>query len=185
MAKSPFGSSFMMDSAARGSRCGVVGPLAELSRFEFPPTAPMLARFFSASFSRNLSLLLMYIKPRWCRVPFLPQLSYDCCFFRPWGSALGERGSWLLRSMLSFPILSAPDVSEPLLDGRETPPLLRRERRPFRPDESRPPGLLGDLGAVRGDKPLGGLDVRTTGALAGSSSSGTSSSCNSFSDGWA
>jgi hypothetical protein len=82
-------------------------------------------------------------------------------------------------------MLSAPDVSDPLLEGLETPPLLRRERRPFRPDESRALGLLGDLGAVKGDKPLGGLEVRTTGELAGRSSRGTSSSCKSLSDGWA
>jgi hypothetical protein len=185
MAKYPVGSSLMIDSAASGSSRGVVGPLTALSLFEFPPTAPVLARFFSASFSRSLSLLLMYIRPRWFRpVAFLPQLSKECCFLRLVPSARGESGSWLLRSMLSLPMLSAPDVSDPLLEGRETPPLLRRDRSPLRPvDESRAPGLLGDLGDVIGDKPLGGLEVRTTGALAGRSSRGTSPSGNSFSDG--
>jgi hypothetical protein len=81
--------------------------------------------------------------------------------------------------MLGLPILSAPDVSDPRLEGR----LLARERRLFKPDVSRAPGLLGDLGEVKGVRPLGGLEVRTTGGLAGSSSRGTSSSCNCFSDG--
>lgn len=158
-----------------------MGPLAEPSPFAFPPTAPMLARF-SASFSRNLSLLLMYISPRRFRAPIPPQLSYDFCFRRLCPSGSGDNGSWL-RSTLSLPILSAPDVSDPLLDGLDGPPLLRRERRLIRPVESLPPGLLGSLGAVRDEKPLGGFDVRTTGGQAASSSRATSSSCNSLSDG--
>jgi hypothetical protein len=172
----------MMDSVESGSRRGVVGPFAE-SLFVFPPTVPMLDRFLSASFSRSLSLLLMYIRPRWCLEPFLPQVSNDCCFFRLWASEPGDKGSWL-RSTLSLPMLSAADVSDPLLDGRETPPLLRRESRPFRPEDSRAAGLFGDLGAVRADKPLGGLEVRMTGALAGRSSKGPSSSWSCFRDGW-
>ena len=81
-------------------------------------------------------------------------------------------------------MLSAPDVKDPLLEGRDTPPLLRRDRMLRNPVDSLAPGLLGDFGAVRVDRLLGSFDVRTTGGLAGSSSRGISSSSrNSFKEG--
>src|SRR5690606_39149215 len=97
-------------SAAKGSRRGLVGPLAPLSLLELPPTAPVLARFFSAPFSRSLSLLLMYINPRWALPPFFVHVSSDGCFFKEWlPSGPGDSGSGS-RSMLGLPMLSAPDV---------------------------------------------------------------------------
>jgi len=176
-AASACSSSLITDSTESGSRRGVVMPLGEL---EFPPAAPMLALFFSAS-SRSLSLLLMYINPRWFLPCLLPQLSADFCFLTEFGSPTGEVGSDP-RSMLSFPMLSIADVNDPLLEGRERPPLLLRESRLLRPDASRLLWLLGDLGAVSGDLPLGGFEVRTTGALAESSSRGKLS-CSSRSEG--
>jgi hypothetical protein len=73
----------------------------------------------------------------------------------------------LLASSLSF------DPVDPFDDGRELP--LRNVLRGL---ESR-----GDFGAVRGEKPEGGLAVRITGGLAASSSKDVSSSIRSLSEG--
>lgn len=85
-----------------------------------------------------------------------------------------------------MPMLPAADASDPLLDGRDS---LRPLLLPFPPNsvlnpvESLPLGLFGDLGAVSGENPLGGLAVLMTGGLAASSSRETSSSWRSFRDG--
>ena len=73
------------------------------------------------------------------------------------------------------------DASEPLDDGRE---LLRPDKRDLRPPDVNE-SLVWDLAAVRGEKPLGGLAVRITGALAASSSSGVLSLTASVSAGFA
>lgn len=88
-----------------------------------------------------------------------------------------------MRSTLRLPMLSAADPIDPLLEGRERPLLLPFLSNVLRPDASLPLGLLGDFGAVSGEKPEGGLAVLMTGGLAGSSSKGTSSSCRSSRDG--
>ena len=170
------------DSAKKGSclvgmlllLLGLRGPL------EPPPTAPTLARFRSRDLSRNRSLLLMYINPLLLRPVFLPQLSCERLFLRVLGSL---RGDAVLRSTLRFPMLSATDASEPLLDGRDAfrALLLLFLSNVLRPEL--PLGLFGDFGAVSGENPEGGFAVLMTGGLAGSSSRGTSSSCKSLSDG--
>src|SRR4051812_18296374 len=143
------GSSLITDSAARGSRRDDVKlAAAEAAVLAEPPTAPKLALLLSASFSRSLSLLLMYINPRGCRPDFLPQLSCECCFLSELlRSAPGDKAS-RVRSTLSLPMLSAPDANEPRLEGRESAPLLLLEIRLLRPDASRVPELFGDFGAV-------------------------------------
>jgi hypothetical protein len=74
-------------------------------------------------------------------------------------------------------------ADDPLDEGREV--LLRiKERRP--PEFSRLGllGLLGDFAAVRGEKPLGGFEVRMTGGQAASSSRDTGSCLSSSRLGW-
>jgi hypothetical protein len=57
------------------------------------------------------------------------------------------------------------EATDPLDDGRDDLP-----RMDLKPPDSR----TGDLGAVKGEKPEGGLAVRMTGGLAASSSRETS-----------
>ncbi len=68
------------------------------------------------------------------------------------------------RSMLTLPMLSATETTEPLLDGRETlmALLLPRESRLLRPFESlRFAGLLGDLTSRRRQSRLRHIAHRT------------------------
>ena len=164
------GSSLIAVSARKGSGRGLVALfMPELRLLVFPPTAPTLARFLS-SFSRNRSLELMYINPLWLRPVFLPQLSCDRCLLNSGGGDAPATP----RSMDRLPMLwvsASRDASDPFDDGLEA--LLRPLKMLFRPPF---PSRAGDLGAVRGEKPLGGLAVRMTGGLAASSLISASSS---------
>lgn len=66
-------------------------------------------------------------------------------------------------------VSASREASEPVEEGRE---LLRPERRDLSPPEG-VESRTGDLGAVKGENPLGGLAVRMTGGLAASSSRAT------------
>lgn len=131
---------------------------------------------FLSSLSLSRSLELMYISPFWDRtVDFLPQLSYDRFLFTS-GDETGDNP----RSTERLPMLrtsASLDAHEPLDDGREEDLPLRKLRSP---PLSR---LSGDLGAVRGEKPLGGFAVLMVGGRAARSSKPASSSRNSASVG--
>jgi hypothetical protein len=135
---------------------------------ELGPAAPGVTRFLSASVARNRSFELMYIKPLVFRPDFAPQLSYDCC----WCNSR-EGGAEAPRSMEIFPTLlvSSCDEAEPLEEGREG---RRRDLSP--PEEMSRCGERVVLGAVKGEKPEGGFEVRMVGGLAGKSSRETFSS---------
>ncbi|KAF3767211.1 hypothetical protein M406DRAFT_355504, partial [Cryphonectria parasitica EP155] len=105
----------------------------------------------------------MYSNRVWSRPAFLPQLSPECCLLTSPGDATGDRP----RSTEMLPTLTMSaslDATEPREDGRDVVLLLRKLRRP-------PPSRTeGDFGAVREEKPLGGLAVLMTGGAAASSS---------------
>lgn len=138
------------------SRRGTTG--LSLLALRFMPSAPVL--FLSCSRSRSCSLELMYIKPlelRDCDCDcFLPQLSLDEILPSSYGDAA-------LGSTDGVPILlkSSFEASEELRD----PGLEDRLRNDLKGLESR-----GDLVAVSGEKPEGGLAVRIDGGGAARSS---------------
>lgn len=104
------------------------------------------------------------------RPDFLPQLSTERCFLTWFGDWLGEKR----RSTEMLPTLcisASLEVHEPRDDGRDV--FLAPPRKLRRPLPSRA------LGAVRGEKPLGGFEVLITGEAAGNSSRSTASACDS------
>ncbi|KAK5636128.1 hypothetical protein RRF57_011841 [Xylaria bambusicola] len=121
-----------------------------MNDLEVNPPAP--ARFFSLSLARRRSLELMYISPLW-PLSLVVQLSCD-------DGLRKSGGADKPRSTDRLPMLwvsSCDDDADPLDEGRER----SRDLRPREEDSRR-----GDLGAVMGEKPEGGFEVRMTGGLA-------------------